>query len=100
MDALPAWAAGSSSLLKLLNQPWEGDVTMVLPVRGAGRAHTRAAATRAALLRSAFAPVHAELRCTMLCQVTTLSTAKSVINLSPQDVTVAMQEASPLSMLI
>lgn len=55
MDALPAWAAGSSSLLKLLNQPWEGDVTMVLPV-------------------------------------TTLSTAKSVINLSPQDVTVAMQE--------
>ena len=37
MDALPAWAAGSSSLLKLLNQPWEGDVTMVLPVREAGR---------------------------------------------------------------
>ena len=31
MDVLPAWL-GANRLLKLLNQPWEGDVTMVLPV--------------------------------------------------------------------
>jgi TAG lipase/steryl ester hydrolase/phospholipase A2/LPA acyltransferase len=31
MELLPRWV-GASRLLKLLSQPWEGDVTMVLPV--------------------------------------------------------------------
>lgn len=31
MEVLPAWV-GANRLLKLLNQPWEGDCTMVLPV--------------------------------------------------------------------
>ena len=31
MEVLPAWL-GANRVLKLLNQPWEGDCTMVLPV--------------------------------------------------------------------
>ncbi|KAI8105434.1 hypothetical protein M9434_000020 [Picochlorum sp. BPE23] len=54
MELMPR-KLGASKLLKLLSQPWEGDVTMVLPV-------------------------------------TTLSTLKSVINLSKDDVMLAKWE--------
>ncbi|KAL4441473.1 hypothetical protein ABPG77_001977 [Micractinium sp. CCAP 211/92] len=54
MEVLPSWV-GANRLLKLINQPWEGDCTMVLPV-------------------------------------TTLSTAKSVVNLSKPDLLLALAE--------
>lgn len=53
MEVLPAWL-GANRVLKLINQPWEGDCTMVLPV-------------------------------------TTFSTAKSVVNLSREDLLVALE---------
>ncbi|GAB4818543.1 hypothetical protein N2152v2_005589 [Parachlorella kessleri] len=53
MDVLPHWL-GASRLLKLLNQPWGGDVNMILPV-------------------------------------TTFGTLKSVINLTREDLLVAIQ---------
>lgn len=56
MDVLPR-GLGASRLLKLLNQPWEGDVNMVLPF-------------------------------------TTFGTLKSVINLTKEDLLLAIQVVS------
>jgi TAG lipase / steryl ester hydrolase / phospholipase A2 / LPA acyltransferase len=51
MDLLPNWI-GASRLLKLLNQPWEGDVTMVLPASSLSLGKALINLTKADFLRA------------------------------------------------